>query len=401
MTTETKNRRGGRRRRNGEGTVFRRMMPSGLVRWDIELRDRDGKRICRRYKTEREAYAALKSAQLRKDVGRSALPVRHTMEQLLTAWLDYLRQQVDRGERSFSTWRGHETYVREHIRPALGKIECRNLTVEQVDDFLASLDLSPQTRANQRATLRRALNVAVKWGWVDQNVVSRSDAIPVPAREVEALSLADAQSLLSALKDSALYSAFVVALYTGLRAGELAGLRVEDIDIKAGTARIHQQVQATPRGLIVKSLKTHASASRLDLIPDVVGVLDDVIGDRANGYVWESAPGYPYWPTSFAHSLAKALKRAGLPHIRLHDLRHYFISFLPQLDIHPAVAQRLARHASIGTTMNVYTSVEDGLKRQAMGRLHDALRNAELDSSPVLATVRSTVHRQRTLRIAR
>ena len=66
---------------------------------------------------------------------------------------------------------------------------------------------------------------------------------------------------------------------------------------------------------------------------------------------------------------------------RLHDLWHYFISFLPELDVHPAVAQRLARHASIGTTMNVYTSVQDSLKKQAMGRLHDALESATAGSA--------------------
>jgi integrase len=399
VTTQAKPRRGGRRRRNGEGTVFRRETPAG-VRWDIELRDRDGKRICRRFKTEREAYTAIKAAQARKDAGRNAMPHRHTMGELLTAWLDYLRQQVDRGERSWSTWIGYETYVRMHIRPALGRIACRELTVEQVEAFLGSLDLSAQTRANQRTALRRALNIGMKWGWVDDNVVSRSDAIPVTARRVEALSLSHAQTLLSALKDSALYSAFVVALYTGLRAGELAGLRVEDVNLEAGTVHVHQQVHPSPQGLIVKSLKTYASASRLDLIPEVVAVLADAFEGRTSGYVWESAPGRPYWPTSFTHALTRALKKAGLPHVRLHDLRHYFVSFLPQLDVHPAIAQKLARHATISTTMNVYTSVEDGLKRQAMGRLHDALQQATGDdANPV--TVISTVHRRRTLRIVR
>ena len=377
MTTGSKPRRGGRRRPNGEGTVVRRDTPAG-TRWDIQVHDENGKRVYRRYKTEREALAALKETQRNRDVGRAVMPERHTMADLFDAWLTDLGERVDRGERSLNTWREYESYVRQHIRPALGPIDCRRLTVKDVEAYLGDLRLAPKTRANHRIALRRALNVALKWGWVDQNVAGRTDPIPVQRREVTALSLTDAQRLLDALKSDSLYSAFVVALYTGLRAGELAGLRIEDIDLDNATARIHQQVQPVRgHGLAVKSLKTFASAGRQHLIVEAVAVLADTIGERTEGYVWESAPGRPYWPTSITHALDRALRRAGLPHLRLHDLRHYFVSFLPQLDVHPEVARKLARHASIVTTSAVYTSIEDGLKRQAMGRLHDAINARE------------------------
>jgi len=149
----------------------------------------------------------------------------------------------------------------------------------------------------------------------------------------------------------------------------------EDIDLGAGTARIHQQVRRNPisRGIEVAPLKTYASAARIELIPAVVAVLRDQIGNRTAGYIWESEPGKPYWTTSLSRAFRTAQLRASLPHMRLHDLRHLFISFLPQLDVHPAVAQKLAPHATIATTMNVYTSIEDSLQKQAMGRLHDPL----------------------------
>jgi integrase len=290
------------------------------------------------------------------------------MSELFDQWLDFFRLQGERGKRSPSTLRGYETYVRQHMRPWFSHVkDVRRLGARDVEAYLSALPLSAQTRANHRATLRRALSVALKWGWVDRNVVTQSDPIQVRRREVAALSLDEAQALLDALKGDVLYSAFVVALYTGLRAGEMAGLRVEDVDLRTGTARVHQQVQPVRgKGLVVRPLKTYASTGSLELIPEAVAVLEDAIAGRGDGYVWESAPGRPYWPTSYTHALSRALKRVGLPHVRLHDLRHYFVSFLPQLDVHPAVAQKLARHASIGTTMNIYTSVEDGLKKQAM-----------------------------------
>jgi len=149
------------------------------------------------------------------------------------------------------------------------------------------------------------------------------------------------------------------------------------------------------QGLAVKRLKTFASSESLDLIPEVVAVLTDEIADRSEGYVWESAPGRPYYPSSFSHALTRAPERAWLPHVRLHDLRHYFLSFLPALGVHPEVAQKLARHAHMATTMDIYTSLEAGVKKQAMGRLHDALNGLDV------ATVRTTGSEGQTLRIAR
>jgi integrase len=373
MTTTSK-RRGGRRRANGEGTAYRVETPAG-VRWEVKIYDERGRRVKRRFATEREARATLDDARRRRNAGLAALPERQTMGELFSAWLDQLRDQVSRGERSPNTWKRREEIIRNYMRPDLGRIECRRLTVQDVERYLGRLNAAPYTRAQHRSMLRRALNLALKWEWVDRNVVQQSDAIAVRPRTVTALSIEEAQALLEALKSSPLHSAFVVALFTGLRAGELAGLRIEDVNLDAAAARVHQQIRRNPltRELEVAPLKTYASADRVELIPAVVEVLRDQIGERTTGYVWESAPGRPYWTTSLNHGFTSALSRAGLPHLRLHDLRHFFISFLPQLDVHPAVAQKLARHATVTTTMNVYTSVEDGLKKQAMDKLHMAL----------------------------
>jgi integrase len=343
----------------------------------VKFYDDGGKRVKRRFGTEREARSALDEARQRKQHGLDALPARHTMSDLFDGWLAQLRHRVERGECSPNTWSRREECTRNHLKPALGRIEVRRLTVQDIDHYLDSLDGAATTRASHRAFLRRCLNLAMKWGWVERNVAAHSQPVSTRPREVAALSLADARSLLAALEGSPLYSAFVTALFTGLRAGELAGLRIEDIDLDAGTARIHQQVRRNPisRGIELAPLKTYASAARIEIIPAVAAVLRDQIGHRTHGFVWESDMDRPYWPTSLTHGFTDALERAGLPHIRLHDLRRYFISFLPQLNVHPAVAQKLARHATIATTMNVYTSVEDSLKTQAMDKLHEALSN--------------------------
>jgi integrase len=368
----------GRLRANGEGTVTKRKTPAGIC-WQIAIYDDDGKRHYRYFKTEPDAKAALKEAQKARDQGRPVKPERHSLRQLFDAWLESLAAQVERGERSFNTLREYRSYVETHMKPALGAIDCQRLSVRDVEDYLSHLRLSAKTRANHRIALRRALNVALKWGWVDRNVVTLTDPIPQQPREVPALSLTDGQKLLAALQDDPLWSVYVTALFTGLRAGELAGLAVEHLDLTARTARICQQVQRVPgHGLVVKGLKTRASNATIDLLPDVVAVLCGAIGERTDGFVWLTKSGQPYDPAYLTHHFQAALTKAGLPAIPLHHLRHYFVSFLPLLDVHPTVARQLARHASVSTTMNIYTSVEEGLKRQAMSRLHEALRAAPI-----------------------
>jgi len=377
-------------RGNGDGTVSKRCVTE-CVRdaerrclqhkgtWQMAIFDGQGKRRYSYFKTEREAKSTLREVLKSRDQGLPVKPERHTMGTLFTAWLDSLVAQVERGERSFNTFREYRSYVEQHLRPALGTIECRKLTVKDVEDYLGALKLAPKTRANHRIALRRALNVAMKWGWVDRNVVKLTDTITLPQREVAAMSFEDANRLLVALQGDPLWSLYVTALYTGLRAGELAGLAIEHIDLVDGTARICQQIQRVPRkGLILKALKTRASNATIDLVPDVVAVLRDVIGSRTSGLVWQTRSDRPYDPAYFTHRFQAALAKAGIPVIPFHYLRHYFVSFLPLLDVHPSVARKLARHASVNTTMNIYTSVEDGLKRQAMSKLHDALRHVAI-----------------------
>jgi len=364
-------------RGNGDGTVTKRNTGAGL-RWQMAIYDADGKRVYAYFKTEREAKAALKAAQRNKDSGRPLIPERHTMSDLFDVWLAGLKGQVERGERAFNTWREYDSYVRIHLKPAVGTIDCRRFDVRDAETFLASLTLAAKTRRNIRIALRRALQVAFKWGWVDRNVVSLTDSIPLPPREaVPALTIADAQRLLAALSEDPLSSVYVTALFTGLRAGELAGLAIEHIDLDGATARICQQVQRIPRqGLVIKGLKTRASNATIDLLPDVVTALRKVIGERSNGLVWVTKSERPYDPAYFTHHFQSSLRAAGLPVIPLHQLRHYFLSFLPLLDVHPSVARTLGRHASMSTTMNIYTSVEDGLRRQAVNKLAEALRGS-------------------------
>ncbi|MGI8552351.1 MAG: site-specific integrase, partial [Dehalococcoidia bacterium] len=241
--------------------------------------------------------------------------------------------------------------------------------MKHVDDYLAQQmvskradsqvgkALTPRTKQYHRAILRRALNVGIKWGWVSQNVVRATDAVAQVKRELPALSIADSESLMEAPKADTLADLYLVGLWTGLRVGEVAGIKWEDLDLDAGRRQVRRQVQRIEGVLQLVEPKTQASKAAIDLQPDVIEMFQRRAAAAINRewLVFVTKSGRPYDPVYITHRLQAALRKAGREPIPFHHLRHYFFSFLPQLGVHPAVAQRLARHASITTTKNVYT----------------------------------------------
>jgi len=380
-----------RMRGNGDGTVSKRCTGEcgrdtddrcvqHKGKWQMAIHDIDGKRRFSYFSTERDAKAALRAAQKGRDAGQSVKPERHTMAELFDAWLDNLKAQVDHGEKSLNTWRQYESVVRMHLKPDLGAVESRRLTVQQVEEYLAALSLSPKTRTAHRIALRRALNVARRWGWVDRNVVQDTEPIVLPKRDISALDHGAANKLLDTLRNDRLWTVYATALHTGLRAGELAGLTIEHVDLGVRTVRICQQVQRVPRlGLSIRGLKTSASNAVLPLSTEAATTLREAIGERTSGFVWQTKSGRPYDPVYFTHKFQAALQAAGLPIVPFHRLRHYFVSLLPTLDVPVSSAQKLARHASSKTTLDVYTSVSDVQLRQAvdkLGRVLSGVSNA-------------------------
>lgn len=223
-----------------------------------------------------------------------------------------------------------------------------------------------------------------------EELVSRNVAklvrVPSPRYKVgKGLSVEQVRKILDASTGHRLHALYIVAATMGLRRGELVGLRWSDLDLDEGTLRVQQTVQRVAGKLHVLDAKTEDSEAMLPL-PEVTWLTllehqEHQQAERAAlAEVWEdhdlvfpSERGTPMEPTNLSRSFAQLRNVAGLPDVRLHDLRHTVVSLLMELGVPPHVVQAIARHADVKVTLKIYAHANLDAMRQALGKLDGRL----------------------------
>lgn len=239
--------------------------------------------------------------------------------------------------------------------------------------------LSTRTVKYIHTIIHQTLDQALKWDLVARNV---SDSVDVPKlvkTPVEPLSQAQVQRLLKVLKDDRLYSFYVVSLGCGLRRGEALALTWDAVDLENGTSYVKQIIQhIIGQGLVISEPKSEKSR-RVVVMPDFVK--EALTEHKKNqtvesGYVFHTSKGTPFYPRNIVRHFKRTLDKAGLPStIRLHDLRHKFVSFMLSQNVPPKDVQVIAGHASFKTTMDIYGHLMPGAQREAADKM-DKLFNA-------------------------
>ena len=151
-----------------------------------------------------------------------------------------------------------------------------------------------------------------------------------------------------------------------MRRGELIGLKWEDIDLEGGTIRVHRQVARINGQITEAPLKTKNSYRTLPLAEGTVAVLKEQKKKAGNSpWVFPSPTGGPMSPDSVLHMLHRVLKRAGLPKVRFHDLRHTFATLALQNGVDVKTVSGMLGHFSAGFTLDTYAHVTTQAQRQA------------------------------------
>jgi integrase len=225
------------KRANGEGTVYQRK--DG--RWVASIVLEDGKRKSIYCKTQREAVKEVRQANLAKDQGTLITATDQTLGEFLTAWL---RDTVQHNVRP-RTYIGYRELVELHIVPMLGNVKLQKLTPQQLQKLYNQKreeGYAPQTVKNIHRVLHRALNDALRWNLVARNICDLVDTPRVPKSEMQALTGEQAQQFLAAAKDDPFEALYVLALTTGMRRGELLGLKWDDIDFTHGRLQVQRSI---------------------------------------------------------------------------------------------------------------------------------------------------------------
>lgn len=181
------------------------------------------------------------------------------------------------------------------------------------------------------------------------------------------------QSFLREAKESGVYEMYYIELATGLRRGELLGLKWEDIDLEQGVIHVRRQMARINGEIVEAPLKTKNSYRTVSIGADAVGILMQQKEKSHSEYVFSSPAGGPISPDSVLHMLHRVLKRAGLPKVRFHDLRHTFATLALQNGVDVKTVSGMLGHYSAGFTLDTYAHVTTQAQRQAANTMANVL----------------------------
>jgi integrase len=285
-------------------------------------------------------------------------------ETLLGVWLEEWLSTYIKPHREPKTYKFYEAYVRIHIKPALGKLQLRKLSPQAIQKLMnekSEEGLSANFVRGLRATLRSALSQAWKIGLIEHNPAARVNCPKIEHKDPQFLAPGAVRQFLDAAQSSAMASLFQFALVTGLRVGEISGLRWSDIDFSKRTVAINYQLQRIDGKLTLKSLKSKSSRRVLPLGTSAIKALQDAKSEQLlkgwtneGGFVFLNTSGRPLDPKNVDDHLKEAFEKAGLPRMSFHKLRHTAATLMVAagVELHQVMLQ--LGHSQISLTANLY-----------------------------------------------
>jgi len=374
------------------GHIRKRGKDSWEVRVDIGRDPTTGKRrqVSRTVRgRKRDAEALLASLISQHELGIDAPRGRQTVGDFLQHWL----REYAKPNTAPKTFRRYEEIVRLHLTPVIGSMSLSKLRpsdIQAVHRKVAEKGLSARTALHCHRVLKEALQHAVKWQFLSLNPAHRVDA-PRPQRHDMAAQRPDDLKRLLDAADKTRYGPLVtVALLTGLRMGELFGLRWLDVDLDDGILRVQQTCQwLSGEGFIFRQPKSHRSTRPVALSPDTVEILRvrrvSYLEERLaagtayedSGLVFADALGRPLHPHTVWDGWRRIVKAADLPRLRFHDLRHAHASLLMAQGVHPKIVSERLGHSSVSITLDIYSHVAPNLQADAAAGLDTLLKRGK------------------------
>jgi integrase len=336
------------------------------------------------FRTKEQAQRALNEvvAALQRD--RYIEPSRVTVGEFLQEWLAAIRSTIRP-----STLSAYEMNVRIHIAPEVGTVQLQRLTADRLNTAYASMlesgrrdgrGLSPKSVRNAHVVMRKALSDAVRWGRLDRNPAEFAD--PPRLRqagsvEMKTWSAKQLRTFLRYVEDDDLAALWRLACSTGMRRGELVGLRREDLDLASARLAVRQTVISVDYEIEFGTPKTARGRRVIALDRATVAALNSHLmrqteqrlafaGSYSNhNLVFARPGGDPIHPQLVSDRFDKLVQKSGLSRIRLHDLRHTHATLALQAGVHPKVVSERLGHSTVAFTMDVYSHAIPAMQAEA------------------------------------
>ncbi|MBT9157021.1 MAG: Transposase [Firmicutes bacterium] len=383
-----------KRRGNNEGSIYKRPDGTWTAQASVGYDPTTGAPRRKSFygKTRREVADKLAKALAEVKNGGFVEPARTTLGEWLDRWLPGYKA----GTLKQGTYEGYELLIRVHINPALGSIPMAKLQANTLQTFYNEKlangradgkgGLSTRQVRYLHAIIRQALQQAVKEGLLIRNVADATSPPTIKNKQMQPLSEGELLDFLEAARDDRLFAAFLLAATTGLRRGELLGLCWDCVDLENGIITVQRQLLALKAGVVLEETTKSKSGRRsVTLTDDAVRELKAyrkrqlqerlLVGEayQATGLVFCREDGTFLNPQEFTKRFQRWLEKAGLPKVRLHDLRHTHATLLLKRGVPAKLVQERLGHSSITMTLDLYSHVTPEMAKLAAESLNGLL----------------------------
>jgi integrase len=387
-----------RKKSNGEGSITKRKNGTWMGRVTVG-RNEDGsvKRQTVYGKTKQEVVEKTTKILNELQTGTYIEATKLTLGQWLDTWLwDYKKPSVRP-----NTFSSYEQNVRIHIKPEIGDVLLKELKPVTIQKFYNSKHKDGDTEAKDKisaATIKKihniiheALEQAIKNDILNKNVSERVSLPRLIKEEVRVLTKEEQKSLLEFISGDRLECAFILDLATGLRIGELLGLRWKDIDLKEGVVRVNQSLNRIKEfkslddyttKLHFGEIKTRSGRRSIPIPKNVIKALnahkarqDEEKSKYSDDYqdkdlVFCTELGTPLEPRNLMRKFYSIVDNLKIPEANFHCMRHTFATRALEAGINPKVVQEMLGHANISMTLDTYSHVLPDTKRAAADKLN-------------------------------
>ena len=377
------------KRKNGEGTV--RLRKDG--RWEGRVvigYDDKGKPKTKSVLAHTKSECVEKLERLKEECGRTAEKLKPDMP--FGEWIDFWYQYFSSPKLRPTTQATYENRIYGHIIPSVGKIPLSKLTQNDLQQFYAKLKrtgrkvnvelkgtgVSDRMVRSCHALCRSSLEKAVEEGLITRNPSIGCKLPPKKNGEMKVLTQNEIVRLLNQAYDEGYYEMFLLELTTGMRRGEILGLKWRDLNLETGELNIKRQL--TTKGISVP--KTKSSIRTILLPPDMLELLREMKKTAKYDWIFPSPvkEGEPRNPTAITKRFRLMLERAHCKHVRFHDLRHTFATMALENGMDVKTLSAMIGHVSSETTLNIYSHVTDTMRAQAAVKIDREIggTNAEM-----------------------
>ena len=371
-----------KKRANGEGNIRKRKDGRWEGRYTVGHDPETGKAIIKNVlgKTQAEVKEKLKKA-IEENVG---IDYGRAKTYTVGSWLEVWMENYAKVKLRPSTYKTSQGFLKNHIKPQIGGIPLADLTsldlqrfykhlldggrVDRVEAKKKPKGLAPKTVRNIHQMIGSAYNLAMEQKLVSKNPTQGCALPQVEHKEMKTLTADQLSAFFQEARDSGVYELYYLDLATGLRRGELCGLKWSDFDEEAGTLKVCRTIHARKGGGVeAGSTKTYAGTRTILLPSSTAQLLRERKKSALTEWIFPDplCPERPVSPGSAYRRLKSLLGEAGLPDLRFHDLRHTFATHALTSGVDAKTLSGILGHTKASFTLDTYTHVTGDMQRGA------------------------------------